>query len=116
MPPSKLTTVVNLSAGALLGPGTIYVGRAGRGLAGTFGNPHRAGDFCSCGTPHATRAEAIAAFARYFYARLERDPAFWTAVLELRGKRLACFCVPHACHASVIAAYLNELPEEGPGT
>lgn len=93
-----------------------YIGRAGRGWGGVFGNPHRG-------------PGAIERFRTYFLERVERDAEFRQAVLALRGRakpgqplRLACFCayaggitgsrpVPYICHGQVIAAWLDEQGE-----
>jgi len=90
-----------------------YVGRAGRGWSGRFGNPYRG-------------PGAIEKFRTYFYDRIERDPQFRADVLNLleRAKapgqlKIACFCalpggitgdrpLPYICHGQVIAAWLDE--------
>ncbi len=83
----------------------VYIGRAGKGQSGYFGNPFHNG----------TRSENIEAFRKYFYERLKTDPEFNRRVRNLKGKRLACFCKPkNACHGDVIVQYLNGLPEEEP--
>lgn len=75
--------------------GSIYIGR------GTpFGNPYVVNQAVS-------RAEAIARYREYFYAKLERDPAFSILLERLRGRVLACHCKPMDCHGDVIAEYLN---------
>lgn len=82
-------------------PGDVYIGRAGKGQDGYFGNPYRL-------TDESRRAEVIAKYAQHFQERL-RDPEFKRRVLELKGKRLVCFCAPKPCHGDVIAAWLNSL-------
>lgn len=52
-------------------------------------------------------ADAIAAFRVAFSRRVDSDPRFREAVLELRGRRLACFCHPEPCHADVIAEWID---------
>jgi len=89
-----------------------YVGRAGRGWGGRFGNPFRG-------------PGAIEKFRAYFHERVERDQEFRADVLALpkRAKapgqlRIACFCaspggitgdrpLPYICHGQVIAAWLD---------
>ena len=61
----------------------VYIGRAGRGEDGYFGNPFRMG----------------------------QDSEFKHRVLALKGKRLGCFCKPKACHGDVIADWLNKMEE-----
>lgn len=78
----------------------VYVGRAGKGQDGYFGNPYKL-------DKNTTREEVIKEYIAYFYYRLENDKEFKLRVLELNGKILGCFCLPQLCHASVIADYLN---------
>lgn len=91
---APLTTVVNLRDAHY----DVYIGRAGKGEDGTFGNPYWA----------RSREENIADFKRYFEERLKDDPTFKARVEKLRGKVLGCFCKPLACHGDVIAEYLNK--------
>ena len=94
------TTVVNIYHKI---PYDVYVGRAGKGQDGYFGNKFTGPD----------REKVIELYEEYFYKRLQTDPEFRWKIHQLKGKRLACFCVPKKlCHASVIADYLNALPEE----
>lgn len=91
------TTVVNIHRDE---PYDIYIGRAGKGLSGEFGNP------CTGGT----RMTNINAFRRYFADRLSRDPEYKARILALKGKRLGCFCVPQRCHGEIIAAWVDAQP------
>ena len=77
----------------------VYIGRAGKGKSGYFGNPFSLG----------TREENIANFKIYFYKRIAEDNEFKKRVLELEGKKLGCFCKPLACHGDIIVEYLNNL-------
>ena len=83
-------------------PYDIYIGRAGHGQDGYFGNPFR--------SPTYLREEAIERFRAYFLRRVETDSHFRSRVLELRGKRLGCFCKPQACHGDVLAHWLDAQP------
>lgn len=47
---------------------------------------------------------------REWFAQRVADDTFRKAVLALKGKRIGCVCSPAACHASVIAEYV-EAPE-----
>jgi len=80
----------------------VYIGRAGKGQDGYFGNPFRlrAGE---------DRSATIQRYRKYFYERLETDPEFKCRVHELKDKTLGCFCKPYPCHGDVIAEYLNKL-------
>ena len=64
-----------------------------------------------------TRAEACDRFEEYFYKKLQ-DPEFRAKVLELKGKKLGCWCrcLPpcnnpkcksHRCHVETIIKYLE---------
>lgn len=93
------TTVVNIRTGARY---DVYIGRAGHGQDGYFGNPFRL-------KPEEARGATLARFEAYFYDRLGDDPEFVQRVLQLRDKVLGCFCKPHACHGDIIAHYLDHV-------
>ena len=87
-----MTTVVNLNTSSY----DTYIGRGS-----PFGNPFKIGK-------DGDREEVIRKFKIYFVTRL-RDRTFEQKLLELRGRRLGCYCSPLACHGDVIAEYLNKL-------
>ena len=65
-----------------------------------FGNPFTHLD----GRTHAkfkvaTRAEAIAAYARW----IQTQPELLAALPELKGKVLGCWCRPLSCHGQILA-------------
>lgn len=80
-------------------PYDVYIGRAGKGHDGYFGNPIR--------LDGKTREAVLTEYKAYFYARLASDPEFKARVEGLRGKRLGCFCAPQLCHGMVIVEYLD---------
>ena len=92
------TTVVNIKSGADY---DVYIGRAGHGRDGYFGNPfalnQAAGD----------RDQCLEKYRNYFLGRITMDPEFRRRVQELKGKRLGCFCAPETCHGDVIAQWLD---------
>lgn len=97
------TQVVNIRLHAY----DVYIGRAGRGHDGYFGNPFWL-------NKEDQRGATIARFKEYFLERVELDAEFRARVLALRGKRLGCFCKGRAgpgtdvpCHGDVIKAYLD---------
>ena len=94
-----MTTVVNL----FKEPYDQYIGRAGKGQDGYFGNPFPL-------LPNEPRGATIERYKVYFYSKLETDPIFKQRVLGLKDKKLGCFCKPNTCHGDVIAEYLNNLP------
>lgn len=78
----------------------VYIGRAGKGQDGYFGNPFRL-------VPGQTRGSTLERYREYFYKRLGEDPEFKRRIHRLKGKRLGCFCKPHACHGDIIKEYLD---------
>ena len=79
----------------------VYIGRAGHGHDGYFGNPY----FMRY---EWQRDEVLANYRNYFAHRIVDDPEFRRRVLELKGKRLGCFCKPwHACHGDIIKEWLD---------
>jgi len=51
-----------------------------------------------------TREEAVAAYRRQLWARLESEPELIHKVAALHDKTLGCFCKPLACHGDVLVA------------
>ena len=82
----------------------VYIGRAGKGQDGYFGNPFRI-------KPGETRGSSLGKYRDYFYKRLETDPEFKRRIHTLKGKTLGCFCKPHPCHGDIIAEYLDSSDE-----
>jgi ribA/ribD-fused uncharacterized protein len=84
-----------------------YIGRAGRGQSGYFGNSHPVGAPCAqCKKTH-ERGTALEAYRADFAHWIETDQEFRQQVQSLRGKKLVCFCKPRDCHGDVIAGWLN---------
>lgn len=103
------TTVVNLNNNEDY---DVYIGRAGRGLDGYFGNPIVRGEKCCvCGDKHFNNESIVACYRKRFYRMIEEDEVFAERISQLKGKRLGCFCKPDHCHGDVIADYL-ESPED----
>lgn len=94
-----MTTVVNIKTHEY----DVYIGRPGKGLDGYFGNPLRL-------KPGENRGETIEKYRKRFLKRIEEDAEFKRRVLELRGKRLGCFCKPFPCHGDVIKEWLDAQP------
>ena len=82
----------------------VYIGRAGRGMSGYFGNPFplNGGD----------RGSTLQKFEVYARKRIEDDPEYREAVKGLKDKILVCFCKPHACHGDILEMLSQELNEE----
>lgn len=102
---SGVTRVVNLRREKY----DVYIGRAGKGQDGYFGNPIRRNAVCPvCGGRHDTNGSTLDCFRIYFTRRLRDDSMFRAMVEELKGKRLGCFCKPGPCHGDVIKEYLDD--------
>ncbi len=103
---SKKTEVVNLYKE----PYDVYIGRAGKGQSGYFGNPVKVERLCfMCGETHA-KGETLPCFERYARERIANDPEYKREVLNLYGKRLGCFCAdPLKCHGSILEKLTEEL-------
>jgi hypothetical protein len=99
------TKVVNLKHA----PFDVYIGRAGHGEAGLFGNPIKKGGRCQeCGDVHETGGATLPCFEKYFLRRVETDADFRQEVLALRGKTLGCFCAPRPCHGMLISTWIDK--------
>lgn len=70
----------------------VYIGRPG-----PWGNPFRAG--CD-----GTREQVI---ERYKEVKLKDLAFLLRARIELKGKKLGCWCTPLACHGDFLAAIAN---------
>ena len=80
----------------------VYIGRAGRGQDGYFGNPFRL-------ATGETRGASLEKYRAYFYERLKTDAEFRRRVHGLKGKTLGCFCKLYPCHGDIIAEYLDSV-------
>ena len=94
------TTVVNCRIAAY----DVYIGRAGKGRDGYWGNPYVA--------QTRGRAETKELFEAYFHKRLKQDLVFRERTVRLHGKRLGCFCKNldgHGpwCHGDTIAEWVD---------
>ncbi len=78
----------------------VYIGRAGKGQDGYFGNPFTL-------RPGGDRVAVLMQYEKWFRARLETDPEFKRRIHALKGKVLGCFCHPELCHGHIIVEYLN---------
>lgn len=85
-----MTTVVH----CLCDPFDVLVARPTR-----WGNPFRLRD---------NRDRVIAKFARYLLG----EPTLLSALPELLGLRIACYCAPLRCHGHVLAALVDKRVEE----
>jgi len=102
------TVVVNLRNSKY----DVYIGRAGKGQLGYFGNPIVQGQRCPiCNRVHQNPGDTLPCYKKFFYEKIASDPEFKKRVLQLKDKRLGCFCHPRPCHGDVIAHYLDSVSE-----
>ena len=80
----------------------VYIGRAGHGKDGYFGNPFRL-------DAEMARGGTLDRYRKYFYHRLSTDEEFRRRIGELQGKTLGCFCKPNPCHGDIIKEYLDRM-------
>lgn len=84
-------------------PTYVYIGRAGKGQDGYFGNPIEADE------PGTT----LPAYETYLRQRIIEDAKFRSRVRALTGHKLVCFCVDKdgngPCHGKILAQVCGEL-------
>jgi hypothetical protein len=98
-------------------PDSVYIGRAGHGMPGTWGNPIKPGETCFiCGEIHQA-AETLGCYEIYLKQKL-CEQEFRERFFALRGKALACFCAKKKgfsknviCHGQVMALILDKESE-----
>lgn len=81
----------------------VYIGRPSE-----WGNPFSHKPCTAAEVQVASLDEAIAEYETYFLQRVDTDAGFRARTLELKGKRLACWCKPGRCHGDVIKAWLDK--------
>jgi hypothetical protein len=74
----------------------VYLGRPGK-----WGNPFEIGK-------DGTREEVVAKYRAWVVTQ----PHLMQSLHELKGKTLACWCAPHACHGHVLAELADNLENE----
>ncbi len=85
-------------------PYDVYIGRAGKGKSGYFGNPILRGKRCLyCGMIHNESGTTLDCYRDYLEKRIKEDAEFKANVKALKGKTLGCFCKPKACHGDILA-------------
>jgi hypothetical protein len=83
-----MTTVVHCKRSAY----DVYIGRPSK-----WGNPFKV-------DKNRTRGEAIALYRQWLY-----DSGLINDIVELKDKRLGCWCYPLACHGDVLAELADQL-------
>lgn len=85
-------------------PYDVYIGRAGKGETGYFGNPFHLKNWGD----ENERKLVLEKYRKYFLDRVQKDKEFREEVLKLKGKRLGCFCKPKQCHGDVMAEWIDK--------
>jgi len=94
-------------------PYDVYIGRAGKGKDGFFGNPIVLGKRCDyCYQIHEEPGSTLDCYREYFLMKVENNKEFRNRVLGLKGKRLGCFCKPKPCHGDIIATWVDLVSEQ----
>ena len=104
------TSVVNVATDAF----DVYIGRESprKGLKRSiWGNPYL--EDTATTIKDGTREEIIAKFKEDLFGNKGRlaGKGLLARIPELRGKRMACWCSPKACHGDVLAELANNLPD-----
>jgi hypothetical protein len=84
-------------------PYDVYIGRAGKGQDGYFGNPFPLKNY----SDPVERKRVLSDFTNWFNRRVSTDAVYAQRVLDLRGKRCGCFCKPLACHGDVLSLWVE---------
>jgi ribA/ribD-fused uncharacterized protein len=90
----------------------VYIGRAGKGKTGKFGNLYEVGK----PPDNFTVEEAVELYRKDLWEKIKSDPDYAKDIYALKGKKLACPGpeADDACHGQVIVKaikYLDDYPE-----
>lgn len=83
-------------------PEYVYIGRAGKGELGYYGNPFK----LVAGEPKGSTLEL---FKQWVIGRMAIDEEYRRRVIELKGKTLVCFCSPSPCHGDILAEIADSI-------
>lgn len=92
-----MTTVVNTYKVNMSDPDIVYIARGS-----VWGNP-----FVMKDKSDVERMRVIEAYKKYLWAAICEGAVTKEMLLELDGKRLACYCAPQACHGDVLVAAIE---------
>ena len=89
---------------------TVYIGRAGHGQDGFFGNPVKIDQPCGiCRGVHFDRGSTLICYEIYLRKRLRESTTFRARFMALvKDDVLGCFCKPDACHGDVMIRVWEE--------
>lgn len=98
------TTVINIKDAPPdweTNPRYVYIGRAGHGMDGRWGNHFIMHD-------ESERAQVMKQFIDWYHERYKNGNLY---IHQLRGKILVCFCSPKLCHGDFLAAMADLVHE-----
>lgn len=101
-PTIEVANIRGMSHGWQSDPECVYIGRAGHGLTGEWGNPFTVDE--------SGRDAAVDRFEAWMKGEADQDVErerrrrMLDNLTNLRGKSLVCFCAPRRCHGDVLAA------------
>lgn len=92
-----MTTVVNKYKVNMNDPDIVYIGRGS-----IWGNPYSHMDGTKAPVKVESREHAIELYRRSLWMDIQSGMMTKEMLIELDGKRLACYCSPRACHGDVL--------------
>lgn len=119
-----MVTVWNVYKHGLKAQEGIYIGRAGKGQDGYWGNPVAVGHKCSyCSRIHTKGGDTLPCYRQYLETRLANDAMFLMRFVDMMSARkdLVCFCAPsqgllvtdpHICHGQVMIDVFQKMRKE----
>ncbi|WP_391560312.1 DUF4326 domain-containing protein [Robertmurraya sp.] len=92
-----MTTVVNKYKVNMDDPDIVYIGRGS-----IWGNPFSFKQGTKALYKSESREESIESYRNYLWDAIKSGDVTKGMLLELDGKRLACYCAPQTCHGDVL--------------
>lgn len=92
-----MCTIVNRRKVNMSDPDIVYIGRGS-----LWGNPYSHKDGTKAAYKVGSVTEAITAYKRHLWEQIKSGEVTIQMLLDLDGKRLACYCEPNPCHGNVI--------------
>lgn len=89
--------VVNIRKVDKDAPDVVYIGRGS-----AWGNPYSHKDGTKADVQVASVGDAIQMYRRWLWWQIKQGIVTTQMLVELDGKRLACYCAPNPCHGNVI--------------
>jgi len=89
---------------------TVYIGRAGHGRDGYWGNPVKLNSRCIlCSEIHESNSSTLPCYEKYLRRKLKTSTIFRKRFHNLnKDDILGCFCKPNACHGDVMIMVWEE--------